>query len=128
MDMWKPFRKSTKKKAPQAAILFDKFHIPSYLDEGYNKVKKQEYAELNGKKTRIKGQNYALLSHKENLQGSARKNLKLSLAANKRLNTAYAPKHSLASFGTTTGKPGRGILRDGAINSRGSAWSPTKFA
>ena len=27
MDMWKPFRKSTNKKAPQAAILFDKFHI-----------------------------------------------------------------------------------------------------
>ena len=27
MDMWKPFRNSTQKKAPQAAILFDKFHI-----------------------------------------------------------------------------------------------------
>src|ERR1700693_4325092 len=27
MDMWKPFRNVTKDKAPQAAILFDKFHI-----------------------------------------------------------------------------------------------------
>ncbi len=29
MDMWKPFLKSTKKKghAPQAAVLFDKFHV-----------------------------------------------------------------------------------------------------
>jgi transposase len=27
MDMWKPFRNITKDKAPQAAILFDKFHV-----------------------------------------------------------------------------------------------------
>jgi transposase len=32
MDMWKPFRKSTNKKAPQAAILFDKFHILMHLE------------------------------------------------------------------------------------------------
>jgi transposase len=25
MDMWKPFRQSTQRNAPQAAILFDKF-------------------------------------------------------------------------------------------------------
>lgn len=27
MDMWKPFRNSTKRHAPQAAVLFDKFHV-----------------------------------------------------------------------------------------------------
>src|SRR6266496_6162514 len=27
MDMWKPFRNSTKTHAPQASILFDKFHV-----------------------------------------------------------------------------------------------------
>ena len=27
MDMWKPFRNATAARAPQAAILFDKFHI-----------------------------------------------------------------------------------------------------
>jgi transposase len=27
MDMWKPFRNVTRDKAPQAAILFDKFHV-----------------------------------------------------------------------------------------------------
>ena len=48
MDMWKPFRKSTNKKAPQAAILFDKFHILSYLEDALDKVSKQEYAKLDG--------------------------------------------------------------------------------
>jgi transposase len=33
MDMWKPFRNVTKDKAPQAAILFDKFHIMRHLGE-----------------------------------------------------------------------------------------------
>jgi transposase len=27
MDMWRPFRNSTTKNAPQAAILFDKFRV-----------------------------------------------------------------------------------------------------
>ena len=31
MDMWKPFRNSTATNAPQAAILFDKFHIIRHL-------------------------------------------------------------------------------------------------
>jgi len=67
MDMWKPFRKSTNKKAPQAAILFDKFHILMHLGDALDKVRKQEYAKLDGEGRKfIKGQKYALLSHKEN--------------------------------------------------------------
>ena len=33
MDMWKPFRNATTVAAPQAAILFDKFHIMRHLGE-----------------------------------------------------------------------------------------------
>ncbi len=57
MDMWKPFRASTNRHAPQAAILFDKFHILRHLGEALDKVRKQEYARLEGKsRTFIKGQ------------------------------------------------------------------------
>ena len=95
MDMWKPFRKSTNKNVPGAAILFDKFHILRHLGEALDKVRKTEYGRLEGKKRKfIKGQKYALLSHRQNLRGSARKNLKILLAANKRLNTAYMLKES----------------------------------
>jgi len=99
MDMWKPFRKSTKNKAPQAAILFDKFHILRHLGEALDKVRKQEYARLSGPKRRfIKGQKYVLLSHRENLTSEGKKSLKLLLAANKRLNTAYLLKESFAQM------------------------------
>jgi len=99
MDMWKPFRNSTAKNVPQAAILFDKFHIIRHLGEALDKVRKQEFARLSGKdRTFIKGQKYALLSHPENLKGPARKTLKLLLGANKRLNTAYLLKESFGQL------------------------------
>ena len=99
MDMWKAFRNSTHQHAPQAAILFDKFHVMKHLGEALDKIRKAEYARLEGKQRRfIKGQKYTLLSHPQNLTGTARKNLKLLLAANKRLNTAYLLKESFGQL------------------------------
>ena len=99
MDMWKPFRNSTKRNAPDAAILFDKFHIIRHLGEALDKIRKQEYARLTGRDRRfIKGQKYALLSHRENLTTEARRGLKSLLAANKRLNTAYLLKESFGQL------------------------------
>jgi transposase len=99
MDMWKAFRNSTQQHAPQAAILFDKFHIIKHLGEALDKVRKQEYARLSGRHRQfIKGQKYALLSHPQNLRGDARKNLKRLLAANKRLHTAYLLKESFGQL------------------------------
>jgi transposase len=57
MDMWKAFRNSTNRNAPQAAILFDKFHVLRHLGEALDKVRKTEYARLTGKSKKfIKGQ------------------------------------------------------------------------
>ena len=65
MDMWKPFRTVTNERAPQAAILFDKFHVLRHLGEALDQVRKSEYARLTGKERRyIKGQKYTLLSHR----------------------------------------------------------------
>src|SRR3984893_8917251 len=52
MDMWKPFRNVTK-DTPQAAILFDKFHIMRHLGEALDKVRKAEYARLSGRDRRF---------------------------------------------------------------------------
>lgn len=90
MDMWRPFRTSTQNHAPQAAILFDKFHILRHLGEALDKVRKSEYARITGPKRKfIKGQKYVLLSHRENLTPEGKRSLKLLLKTNKRLNTAY---------------------------------------
>jgi transposase len=99
MDMWKPFRNMAQAHAPQAAILFDKFHIMSHLGDALDQVRKSEYARVSGSKKRfIKGQKYTLLSHPENLNLKGRKALKALLAANKRLNTAYILKESFGQM------------------------------
>ncbi len=99
MDMWKPFRNVTKDKAPQAAILFDKFHIVRHLGDALDKVRKAEYARLSGKDRRfIKGQKYTLLSRHENLTLDGKRSLELLLAANKRLNTAYLLKETFGQL------------------------------
>src|SRR6266702_377631 len=99
MDMWKPFRNATNASAPQAAILFDKFHIMRHLGEALDQVRKKEYARLSGKDRRyIKGQKYTLLSRKENLTLEGRQALKTLLRANKRLNTAYLLKESFGQL------------------------------
>ena len=99
MDMWKPFRNATQAHAPQAAILFDKFHVLRHLGEALDKVRKREYARLTGKQRRyIKGQKYNLLSRRENLTLEGRQALKTLLAANKRLNTAYLLRESFGQL------------------------------
>ena len=99
MDMWKPFRKATIAHAPQAAILFDKFHVMRHLGDALDAVRKAEYRRLSGKDRRyIKGQKYTLLSHRENLTTEGRQSLKVLLAANKRLNIAYLLKESFGQL------------------------------
>jgi len=81
MDMWKPFRLATTRHAPQASILFDKFHVLRHLGDALDQVRKHEYARVSGRQRRfIKGQKYTLL------------------AANKRLNTAYLLKESFGQL------------------------------
>ena len=99
MDMWKPFRTATAAHAPQAATLFDKFHVLRHLGEALDKVRKAEYARLKGKDRRfIKGQKYTLLAHRANLTLPGRQSLKTLLAANKRLHTAYLLKESFGQL------------------------------
>lgn len=99
MDMWKAFRNSTRRNAPQAAILFDKFHVVRHLNEALDAVRKGEYRRLTGRDRKfIKGQKYALLSHRENLTTDARRGLRRLLTANKRLNTAYLLKETFGQL------------------------------
>jgi transposase len=99
MDMWRAFEKSARKNAPQAAILYDKFHVTGHLNDALDKIRKQEYARLAGPDRKyIKGQKYVLLSNRENLTLSGRASLKKLLTANKRLHTAYMLKESFGQL------------------------------
>jgi transposase len=101
MDMWQAFRNSTlkEKNAPQATILYDKFHILMHLGEAMDKIRKREYGRVSGIDRRfIKGQRYTLLSHWGNLTAECRAALKLLFKANRRLNKAYLLKESFGQL------------------------------
>ena len=40
MDMWKAFGTSTRRHAPQAAVLFDKFHVLRHLGKALDTIRK----------------------------------------------------------------------------------------
>jgi transposase len=128
MDMWKPFRTSTTTHAPQASILFDKFHVLRHLGDALDTVRKSEYARLAGKDRRfIKGQKYTLLAHRENLTLEGKKSLKLLFTANKRLNTAYLLKESFGQLWSYHREAWarRFSSRTGARRSNGNGSSPS---
>jgi hypothetical protein len=52
MDMWKAFRNATEAEAPQAAILYDKFHVLRHLNEAMDQVRKAEYKRLTNRPDR----------------------------------------------------------------------------
>lgn len=99
MDMWKAFRTSTTRHAPNARIVFDKFHILKHLSDALDQVRRNEYKRVNEKDRKfIKGQRYTLLSHHANLDTDGRRSLKTLLKANRRLNTAYLLKESFGQL------------------------------
>jgi len=99
MDMWKPFRNSLERHAPQAEVVFDKFHILKHLSDALDQVRRREYARVSAEDKRfIKGQRYTLLSHKANLDMDGRRSLALLLKANKRLSKAYMLKEAFGQL------------------------------
>src|SRR5260370_40131981 len=68
MDMWKAFRASTRHHAPQASILFDKFHVLRHLGVALDLVRKSEDARLSGQDPPfINVHNYTPLAHPAHL-------------------------------------------------------------
>lgn len=99
MDMWKAFRNSVQAQAPQAQILFDKFHILRHLADAMDQVRRAEYTRVAAKdQAFIKGQRYTLLSHRANLTLAGRRSLRKLLRANKRLATAYLLKEEFGQL------------------------------
>jgi len=123
MDMWRPFRNATNAYAPQAAILFDKFHIIRHLGEALDQVRKSEYARLSGKDRRfIKGQKYTLLSRRENLTLEGDRRCGPCCGPTSASTPPTCSRSPSASCGATSTKAGRGASsRTGAHRSSGSA-------
>lgn len=99
MDMWPAFRNSLKHHAPQARVVFDKFHVIAHLGKALDEVRRREYWRVAKKDRRfIKGQRYTLLSHKANLDLKGRRSLALLLKANTRISKAYVLKETFGQL------------------------------
>ena len=93
MDMWKPFRLATAAHAPQAAILFAKFHVIPHLGDASDAAR----AEYTLRRDRLhRARNNLAVSRRENLTPTV-KALKTLFAANRRLIAAYVLKESFAN-------------------------------
>lgn len=87
------------KNAPNAEIVYDKFHVLGHLNAALDSIRRMEYSRVTEKDRRfIKGQRYTLLSKEANLTLEGRHSLHLLLKANKRLNKAYILKESFGQL------------------------------
>jgi transposase len=99
MDMWKPFAKGLKRHAPQAAIVYDKFHVMRHLGDALDRVRKDEYRRASETDRRfIKGQKYTLLSAPAHLTPAGRNSLTVLLKANERIHRAYLLKETFGQL------------------------------
>lgn len=97
--MQKVFRNSATHDAPQAALLFYKFHVMPHLDDALNEIRKSEYSGLVGMdRSYIKGQKYTLLSCPETFTLARKRAPKKLLAASNRCNTACLLKESFGQM------------------------------
>lgn len=95
-DMWDPYLKSISEHAPQAKVVFDKFHVIAEYSRMIDRVRNEEHraASNTGKKV-IKGSRYLLLKNEENLTENQKERLKELLSVNETLNTVYILKDEL---------------------------------
>lgn len=97
MDMWDPFIKGVKTFCPNAAIVFDFFHIVAKFNEVIDNVRRTEASKANTAtdKKAIKGSRWILLKNKENLKDSEKIRLDELLKVNVNLSSVYILKDDL---------------------------------
>jgi transposase len=76
MDMWAPYAKLVKDHAPQAQLLFDRFHIVKHLNEAVDTVRRQLWRSVTSKqKVAVKGTRWLLLKNPWNLNDEQKERL-----------------------------------------------------
>jgi transposase len=76
LDMWAPYAKLVKDHAPQAQLLFDRFHIVKHLNEAVDTVRRQLWRSVTSKeKVAVKGTRWLLLKNPWNLNDERKERL-----------------------------------------------------
>lgn len=98
-DMWEPYVAVINDRAPNALLVFDKYHVVSHLIKAVDEVRREEAAEL--KKTNpelLKKTRYIYLKNPWNLTPKQRQRLGHLERMNLRTNRAYLLKEAFREF------------------------------
>lgn len=98
-DMWDPYIKTIKNKAPGAILVFDKFHIVQHLMKAVDAVRKEEARSLKEQNVDLlKHTRYIWLKNPWNLTPKQRQRLGHLEKLNLRINRAYLLKEAFREF------------------------------
>jgi len=99
MDMGLAFQAAVKAHLPEAAIVFDRFHVMKLYSDVIRSVRKTEFrkADADGKPV-IKGSLYLLLGNRQRLDDSGIARLEALMHANQTLSTVYTLKEQLQTL------------------------------
>lgn len=96
IDMWDPYIAAIEDHAPQAAIVFDKFHVISNYSKVIDKVRVEEFRKAEAEdKPVLRGTRYLLLKNQETLSPEQLGRLEELRSLNQNLNTVYVLKDDL---------------------------------
>ena len=107
MDMAQGYINAVREHAPQADLVFDRFHIERHLTEAVNEVRKAEFWRKGGRyREAIRGKKFLLLKKRRRLHWRRRRELDELFRLNRRLHAAYMLKEQFDevwSYRTETG-------------------------
>lgn len=95
-DMWKPYQLSLEEWAPQARLVYDKFHVLQHANAAIDEVRRAEFFRQGGRRRElVKGKRWLLLSRWVNLERGQKQQLNQLFSLNRRVMKAYLLKESL---------------------------------
>ena len=99
-DMWKPYLKVIKKKAPQAIHVLDRFHIVAKINKAIDEVRATEHKKMqaDGYEPILKNSRWCLLKRKENLTEKQDIKLRDLVKYNLKSVRAYLLKNDFEGF------------------------------
>jgi transposase len=99
MDMWAAYANLVREHAPNAQILFDRFHIVKHLNEAVDAVRRELWRQLTAKeRVPFKGTRWLLLKNPWNLTGDQRDRLSTLIRWNAPIVRAYYLKEAFQLF------------------------------
>lgn len=101
MDMWAPYVKLVREHAPNAQILFDRFHIVKHLNEAVDEVRRHLWRQLSfQERANFKGTRWLLLKNPWNLKPDQKERLSTLVRWNTPLVRAWYLKEAFQLFWT----------------------------